>query len=160
MAKKEEVNLNEIDANFVISSFKNKERRNNPSSMPRALVPGYEKEKEKEQEAEQPEEKETPAVVQPETPREETKRKRSKSPDYESLFLSDAGIPTRSGKLVSIREKYHKRIAKIVQALDRKDVSIFSYIDNVLSHHFDTYQDEINEIYNKDNDDDYLIQKK
>jgi len=158
MAKKEEVNLNEIDANFVISSFKNKERRNNPSSMPRALVPDYEKEKE--QEAEQPEEKETPAVVQPETPREETKRKRSKSPDYESLFLSDAGIPTRSGKLVSIREKYHKRIAKIVQALDRKDVSIFSYIDNVLSHHFDTYQDEINEIYNKDNDDDYLIQKK
>ena len=160
MAKKEEVNLNEIDANFVIASFKNKERRNNPSSMPRALVPDYEKEKEQEQEAEQPEEKETPATVPPETPREETKRKRSKSPDYESLFLTDAGIPTRSGKLVSIREKYHKRIAKIVQALDRKNVSIFSYIDNVLSHHFDTYQDEINEIYNRENDDDYIIPKK
>jgi hypothetical protein len=78
-------------------------------------------------------------------------------PDYESLFLTDAGIPTRSGKLVSIREKYHKRIAKVVQALGKKDVSIFSYIDNVLSHHFDTYQDEIKEIYNKDvEDDDYL----
>jgi hypothetical protein len=156
MAKKEEVNLNEIDANFVISSFKNKERRNNPSSIPRALVPDHEKEKEQEQ----PEEKETPATRQAETPREETKRKRTKSPDYESLFLSDTDIPTRSGKLVSIREKYHKRIAKIVQALDRKDVSIFSYIDNVLSHHFDTYQDEINEIYNRENDDDYIISKK
>lgn len=156
MAKKEEVNLNEIDANFVISSFKNKERRNNPSSMPRALVP----DNEQEQEAEQPEDKETPLSNQVETPREETKRKRSKSPDYESLFLTDAGIPTRSGKLVSIREKYHKRIAKIVQALDRKDVSIFSYIDNVLSYHFDTYQDEINEIYNRENDDDYIISKK
>lgn len=155
MAKKEEVNLNEIDANFVISSFKNKERRNNPSSIPRALVPEHEKEQEQ-----QPEEKETPAAVQVETPREETKRRRSKSPDYESLFLADAGIPTRSGKLVSIREKYHKRIAKIVQALGRKDVSIFSYIDNVLSHHFDTYQDEISDIYNKDNDDDYLTPKK
>ena len=142
MAKKDEVNLNEIDANFVISSFKNKERRNNPSSIPRALVPEHEKEKE----AEQPEEKETPVSNQVETPREETKRKRTKSPDYESLFLTDAGIPTRSGKLVSIRKKYHKRIAKIVQALDRKDVSIFSYIDNVLSHHFETYQEEINEI--------------
>ncbi len=158
MAKKEEVNLNEIDANFVISSFKNKDRRNNPSSMPRALVP--DNEKEKEQEAEQPEDKETPLSNQVETPREETKRKRNKSPDYESLFLTDAGIPTRSGKLVSIREKYHKRIAKIVQALDRKDVSIFSYIDNVLSHHFDTYQVEINEIYNRENDDDYIISKK
>ena len=144
--KKKEFDPNDIDASFVISSFKNKERLNNPSSVPRPLLP--------------PEEKEAETAVQTEVPREEAKRKRSKSPDYESLFLSDAGIPTRSGKLVSIREKYHKRIAKIVQALDRKDVSIFSYIDNVLSHHFDTYQDEINEIYNRDNDDDYLTQKK
>jgi hypothetical protein len=33
MAKKEEINLDEIDAGFVISSFKNKERRNNPSGV-------------------------------------------------------------------------------------------------------------------------------
>jgi hypothetical protein len=151
--KKEEVNLSEIDASFVISSFKNKERRNNPSSIPRPLLPP---DKEKKPESE-PEESETPMVVQAEAPREESKRKRSKLPDYESLFLTDAGIPTRSGKLVSIREKYHKRIAKVVKALDKKDVSIFSYIDNVLSHHFDMYQDEIKEIYNKDKeDDDYL----
>lgn len=157
MAKKEEVNLNEIDANFVISSFKNKERRNHPSAVPKALVPEYEK-----KQGEQPEEAEKPAAtVQAETIREEAKRKRSKSPDYESLFLADAGIPTRSGKLVSIREKYHKRIAKVVQSLGKKEVSIFSYIDNVLSHHFDTYQNEINEIYNKDiEDDDYLTSKK
>lgn len=148
--KKEEVNLSEIDASFVISSFKNKERRNNPSSIPKPLLPP---DKEVEQETE-PEEPETPVVVQAETPREESKRKRSKSPDYESLFLTDAGIPTRSGKLVSIREKYHKRIVKIVQASGKKDVSIFSYIDNVLSHHFDTYRDEINETCNKDREDD------
>lgn len=154
MAKKEEVNLNEVDANFVISSFKNKERRNNPSSIPKALVPEHEKEQETESE------EKSVTAVQTETPREETKRKRSKSPDYESLFLVDAGIPTRSGKLVSIREKYHKRITKIVQALGKKDVSIFSYIDNVLSHHFDTYQDEITEICNNNNDDDYFIPKK
>lgn len=159
MAKKEEVNLNEIDAAFVISSFKNKERRNNPSSIPKALVPEHEKAKE--QEAEQPEEKETPATNQVETPREETKRKRTKSPDYESLFLINADIPTRSGKLVSIREKYHERITKIVQVIGKKEVSIFSYIDNVLNHHFETFQDEITELYSKNNnDDDYLIPKK
>lgn len=150
MAKKEEVNLNEIDAAFVISSFKNKERRNNPSSIPKALVPEHEKAKE--QEAEQPEEKETPATNQVETPREETKRKRTKSPDYESLFLINADIPTRSGKLVSIREKYHERITKIVQVIGKKEVSIFSYIDNVLNHHFETFQDEITELYNKNNE--------
>ena len=44
MAKKkdEEVNLSDFDANFVISSFKNKDRRNNPSSIPKALVPEQE----------------------------------------------------------------------------------------------------------------------
>ena len=43
MTKKQEINLNEIDTDFVISSFKNKERRNNPSSIPRALVLEHEK---------------------------------------------------------------------------------------------------------------------
>lgn len=142
MAKKkdEEVNLSDFDANFVISSFKNKDRRNNPSSIPKALIP--------EQEI-TPEE---PAVVQTEMPREESRRKRNKIPDYESLFLVNAEIPTRSGKLVSIREKYHERITKIVQVIGKKEVSIFSYIDNVLNHHFETFQDEITELYNKNNE--------
>lgn len=142
MAKKkdEEVNLSDFDANFVISSFKNKDRRNNPSSIPKALVP--------EQEV-TPEE---PAVVQTEMPREESRRKRNKIPDYESLFLVNAEIPTRSGKLVSIREKYHERITKIVQVIGKKEVSIFSYIDNVLNHHFETFQEEITELYNKNNE--------
>ena len=147
MAKKEEVNLKEIDANFVISSFKNKERRNNPSSIPRALVPEHEKEKE--QDAELPEE--TP-VAQVETPREETKRKRSKSPDYEDLFIQEAGITARTGKSVYIRKDHHDKIMKIVQVIGKNQVSLFSYIDNVLSQHFATYQDEITELYNKNNE--------
>jgi hypothetical protein len=142
MAKKkdEEVNLSDFDANFVISSFKNKNRRNNPSSIPKALVP------------EQKVTSEEPAFVQTEVPRGESRRKRNKITDYESLFLVNAEIPTRSGKLVSIREKYHERITKIVQVIGKKEVSIFSYIDNVLNHHFETFQDEITELYNKNNE--------
>lgn len=157
--KKEEVNLSEIDASFVISSFKNKERRNNPSSIPRALVP--ENEKKQEQEAKIEETEQSIVTVQSETLREESKRKRNKAPNYESLFLVNAEIPTRSGKLVSIREKYHERITKIVQVIGKKEVSIFSYIDNVLNYHFETFQDEITELYNKNNnEDDYLTPKK
>ena len=37
--ERKKVDLNDIDANFVIASFKNKERRNNPSSEPRPLYP-------------------------------------------------------------------------------------------------------------------------
>jgi hypothetical protein len=149
MAKKEDVNLNEIDANFVISSFKNKERRNNPSSIPKALVPEHEKEKIQEV---QPEETETPAVLQAEAPREEPKRKRNKAPDYEELFILEAGITARTGKSVYIRKDHHDKIMKIVQVIGKNQVSLFSYIDNVLKHHFETFQDEITELYNKNNE--------
>lgn len=125
--------------------------------MPRALIPDYEIEKE--QEAEQPEEKETPATAPIGTPREETKRKRSKSPDYEFVPYGCRHTHTKWEIGKYPRKSKLPLIAKIVQALDRKNVSIFSYIDNVLSHHFDTYQDEINEIYNRENDDDYIIHK-
>ena len=148
--KKEEVNLSEIDASFVISSFKNKERRNNPSSIPRALVPDYEKKQEQETE---PEETAQPiATVQEETPREETKRKRGKSPDYESLFIQEVGITARTGKSVYIRKEHHEKITKIVQVIGKNQVSLFSYIDNVLTQHFAAYQNEITELYNKNNE--------
>ena len=147
--KKEEVNLNEIDASFVISSFKNKERRNNPSSIPRALVPEHEKKQEQETESVEPEKTE---VIKEESPREETKRKRSKSPDYESLFIQEVGITARTGKSVYIRKDHHEKIMKIVQVIGKNQVSLFSYIDNVLSQHFATYQDEITELYNKNNE--------
>jgi len=103
------------------------------------------------QEAEQFEEKGTPAAVPQETPREETKRKRSKSPDYEELFIQEAGITARTGKSVYIRKEHHDKIMKIVQVIGKNQVSLFSYIDNVLSQHFSAYQDEITELYNKNN---------
>lgn len=147
--KKEDVNLSDIDASFVISSFKNKERRNNPSSIPRALVPEYEKKQEQEEE---PEETVQPiATVQEETLREEPKRKRSKSPDYENLFIQEVGITARTGKSVYIRKEHHEKITKIVQVISKNQVSLFSYIDNVLTQHFAAYQDEITELYDKNN---------
>lgn len=148
--KKEEVNLNEIDASFVISSFKNKERRNNPSSIPRALVPEHEKKQEHEAE---PEETIQPvSVVQEEAPREEPKRKRSKLPDYEEMFIQEVGITARTGKSVYIRKEHHEKIMKIVQVIGKNQVSLFSYIDNVLSQHLNAYQDEITELYNRNNE--------
>lgn len=149
MAKKknEEVNLSDFDANFVISSFKNKERRNNPSSIPRPLLPP-----DKEQEPELEETAQPVSTIREETPREEIKRKRSKSPDYESLFIQEAGITARTGKSVYIRKDHHDKIMKIVQVIGKNQVSLFSYIDNVLKHHFETFQDDITELYNKNNE--------
>ncbi|KAB2818387.1 MAG: DUF3408 domain-containing protein, partial [Paludibacter sp.] len=40
-------------------------------------------------------------------------------------------------------------IMRIVQNIGYNEVSLFSYIDNVLEHHFNTYQDDITELYRK-----------
>ncbi|MDD4592636.1 MAG: DUF3408 domain-containing protein, partial [Parabacteroides sp.] len=37
--------------------------------------------------------------------------------DYKKRFLVNVNIPTRSGKLVGIRKKYHSRISKIVKTI-------------------------------------------
>ncbi|WP_373804061.1 MULTISPECIES: DUF3408 domain-containing protein [Bacteroidales] len=145
MAKKKEVNLSDFDASFVISSFKNKERRNNPSAAPKALLPESPTPVETEEEKQ---ELSAPA----EHTREEGKRRCGKLPDYEQLFIQEAGITARTGKSVYIRKEHHEKITKIVQVIGRNQVSLFSYIDNVLSHHFATYQEEITALYNEHNE--------
>ncbi len=66
---------------------------------------------------------------------------------YVDRFLKTSPMSTRSGKLVSIRMSYHKSIMKIIRVIGNDEVSIFSYIDNVLSQHFEEYEDEIEKLY-------------
>lgn len=92
-------------------------------------------------------------------PSEESTHEQSLT-DYKRRFLVNANIPTRNGKLVGIRQTYHSRISKIVKTIGENETTIFSYIDNVLKHHFDTFQDDISELYTKIREDDYLTPKK
>lgn len=93
------------------------------------------------------------SVREPEPPKEESKRKKNKAQDYESLFFKESAIKTRSGKVVYIRKEYHDRILKIVRVIGENEFSLFGYLDNILEHHFSTYQDEITELYRKKNTD-------
>ncbi|WP_278687006.1 DUF3408 domain-containing protein [Alistipes finegoldii] len=77
----------------------------------------------------------------------ESKRRRGKAQDYENLFIHDTPSSTRSGKTVYIRKEFHERITRIVQVIGRNEISLYSYLDNVLSHHFDTFQDDISTLY-------------
>lgn len=91
-----------------------------------------------------------PAVEQPkEKPREETRRRKTKTEmqDYQSLFIHEAAIAARSGKTVYICKEHHDRIIKILHVIAKNDVSLFSYLYNVLEHHFNTYQEDITELY-------------
>ena len=67
------------------------------------------------------------------------------------LFLKAPAIPARIGKTVYVRKEYHERIQLILRVIGKDEVSLFSYIDNVLAHHFNTFQEEIKKLYEQNN---------
>ena len=150
MAKKNEpVNLDGIDAQSIIHSFRTTDHL---QMVKDTKDVGSEKDKEV-KDSQQTQEPETPAMINQESLKEENRRRRGKSQDYESLFIREAGgITAREGKTVYIRKQYHDRILKIVRVIGGNDLSLFSYLDNVLEHHFALFQEEITTLYNKKNE--------
>ena len=66
---------------------------------------------------------------------------------YQSSFFKEAGVPARMGKTVYIRKEYHERIQRILRIIAKDEVSLFSYIDNVLTYHFEHFGEEIKKLY-------------
>ena len=79
---------------------------------------------------------------------DEVRRIPQNNEDYKSLFIMASPTVGRLGKVSYIRKEYHDRIVRIIQTIGNNEISLYSYVDNVLKHHFDTYKDEITEIYN------------
>ena len=80
------------------------------------------------------------------------KVKVKKEKDYKSLFIKQSDETARTGKSVYVRGEFHERIRKIVQTVGGNEVSIFSFIDNIIAHHFETYHDDIVKSYSQNND--------
>lgn len=144
MGKEKEINPNDIDANFVIASFKNKERRNNPSPEPRALVPDYEKEKEGGVTTQEVQE-EKQEVQAPEPQVRESNRKKRGQVNYKETFVRRNEIKTR--ECVYISRDIHTKVVKLVRALDDTGITIGGYIDLVITEHLEQHKEEINEIF-------------
>ena len=140
-----------INPDFVIAQTKSRNRDQKPGPVP---IPEPHKVPE---ETVRPEPASVDAVIETvrtaEQPKEEGRRKKNKSQEYENLFFKEAAVKTRSGKVVYIRKEYHDRILKIVRVIGENEFSLFGYLDNILEHHFNTYQDEITELYRKKNTD-------
>jgi hypothetical protein len=80
-------------------------------------------------------------------------KKNKSASDYLALFIRQSDGKARFGKHVPIRQEYHERIQKIVRVIGNDEVSIFNYIDNVLSRHFEDFQEDIVKLYNEKNKD-------
>ena len=105
-----------LDASFIISQAKSRNRPLHP----------YTAEKAEEADASSDE---SPVSA---APREDARRRKGRGHDYETLFIRNAPSNTRSGKTVYIRREFHERITRIVQVIGKNEVSLYSYLDNVL----------------------------
>ena len=99
----------------------------------------------------QQKEREQEITVTPQESSQETFRsKRGKPHEYEALFISEPDLPpARFGKSVYIRKDHHERISQIISVIGSNEVSLFGYIDNVLTHHFESFGDEITQSFKK-----------
>lgn len=89
-------------------------------------------------------------VVPPPKVKEAARNKKSEcEEEYLELFIRDAEISARSGKLVYVRKDYHDRILRIIRVIGKDKLSLFGYIDHVLTHHFAEYEEEIKKLYKK-----------
>ena len=62
---------------------------------------------------------------------------------YIGKFMTDAGFTARLGRQVSISEETHERVMKLVSVVGKGQVSIASYVDNIINEHFNAYAAEI-----------------
>ena len=81
------------------------------------------------------------------------RKRRDAAEEGKARIIRNASSNTRSGKTVYIRKEFHERITRIVQVIGKNELSLYSYLDNVLEQHFATYQEEISELYKKRNSD-------
>lgn len=81
-------------------------------------------------------------------PKEKIRSSSSKKVDYEETFMVNRFPSGRSGKVVYIRPEYHERLLRIVQLTREEKTTLYSYIDNILEHHFREFGDDITDYFN------------
>lgn len=82
-------------------------------------------------------------------PKEKVRNASTKKVDYEEIFLVNRFPSGRNGKVVYIRPEYHERLIRIVQLTREEKTTLYSYIDNILEHHFKEFGDNITDYFNE-----------
>lgn len=75
--------------------------------------------------------------------------------EYMNLFIREAEIAARTGKLTYVRQEYHDRIMRIVRVIGKNKLSLSAYIDHVLTQHFAVREEVIRKLYKKNYEDVY-----
>lgn len=75
-----------------------------------------------------------------------TPRKRRNNPgDYRETYFRKVELTDRQPLYVS--RTTHEKLMRIVTVIGGRKVTVSSYVENILTRHFEQYQDEINALY-------------
>ena len=88
-------------------------------------------------------------VSQADPPKEESRRRKGKEQDYETLFIKASAITARTGKMVYIRKDFHDSIKALCSVMESEGITLSGYIDNVLANHLNLYGNEMTRLYNE-----------
>ena len=79
--------------------------------------------------------------VEKPTPR----KRKGGSGDYRETYFQKVELADRQPLYVS--RTTHEKLMRIVTVIGGRKVTVSSYVENILLHHFEQYQDEINTLY-------------
>lgn len=141
----------DVDPNMILNCF----RRNDTSISPAARAMGSIDKETK------PTEDEEVGDNTPEVKHEEEAASKKQKPVkakgnsntqfYVDTFYKNVGCSARSGKSAYLCNEHHERIQKLVRVVGKGEISFFSYLYNVVEHHFSQFHNEIKESYETNN---------
>ena len=150
--EKDEVNLTDINASFVISSFKNKERRNNPSMAARPLLPPQGADHIQTEsylsntisastgvDIADVDSKST--IADDNTKRSSPRQRKAAFEKYRDLYLITPKIKHR--KPVFISEELREQLDEIARRLGNKGMSASGFLENMAIHHLKEFGEDI-----------------
>lgn len=68
---------------------------------------------------------------------------------YGEQFLITHSMKKRGDKSIYIRKEYHERLSRIVQVIGKDEIPLYAYLDNILEHHFDLFEEAITSDFNE-----------
>jgi Protein of unknown function (DUF3408). len=80
-----------------------------------------------------------------EKPRESPKKKRGQPIDYEAVFLLRNELRNRQG--LYIDKDNYEVLQTLVRSIRNERLSVSGLVDNIIRHHIELYEDDINRIY-------------
>ena len=79
-----------------------------------------------------------------------SKNKQSKKKKrYGVSFLKKHSMNRRGNKTIYVRQEYHERLSRILQVIGNGNIPLYAYLDNILKHHFELFEEDIKQEYHK-----------